>query len=406
VGNIAIRVSNLGKQYRIGAVQSQYGTFRDALSSVATELVLKLRGRAKTVDTIWALRNVTFEIQRGETIGVIGRNGAGKSTLLKVLSRITEPTCGEVDVYGRVGSLIEVGTGFHPELTGRENIYLNGAVLGMRRRDVRQKFDQIVAFSEVEKFIDTPVKHYSSGMYMRLAFAVAAHLEPEILIVDEVLAVGDAEFQKKCLAKIEDVARNGHTVLFVTHNMQPIQALCQRALWFDGGRLMAAGKVSDVVRQRMKYTLSNPGKDEGLYDVKVRTLDWNGNQLMEWRTDEELVIRVTIQGLVPSEPPVTVVSCYTVEGAWLFTLQSDMFPDVPQSFPGSELTLDFHIKNTAIATSEAYIDVGLRESGETRFVALYPRIHFFSIVSTITPHHQGSQPLLTLPASMQVISNS
>jgi lipopolysaccharide transport system ATP-binding protein len=198
-------------------------------------------------NTIWALKDVSFEIKRGEVVGIIGRNGAGKSTLLKILSRITEPTEGTAEIHGRVGSLLEVGTGFHPELTGRENIYLNAAILGMKKAEIERKFDEIVAFAEVEKFIDTPVKHYSSGMHVRLAFAVAAYLEPEILLVDEVLAVGDAGFQKKCLGKMGDVARQGRTVLFVSHNMAAINRLCSRAIWLQDGQLRRAGATTEIV---------------------------------------------------------------------------------------------------------------------------------------------------------------
>jgi lipopolysaccharide transport system ATP-binding protein len=205
----------------------------------------------------WALRDVSFEVHQGEVVGIIGRNGAGKSTLLKILSRITEPSVGEVDIYGRVGSLLEVGTGFHPDLTGRENIFLNGTILGMRRREVQRRFDEIVAFAEVDRFIDTPVKHYSSGMYVRLAFAVAAHLEPEILIVDEVLAVGDAEFQRKSLGRIHQVASEGRTVLFVSHALPTVQHLCTRALLFNAGQILAAGDVEAVVREYVAATQSS-----------------------------------------------------------------------------------------------------------------------------------------------------
>jgi lipopolysaccharide transport system ATP-binding protein len=198
-------------------------------------------------ETIWALKEVSFEIKRGEVVGIIGRNGAGKTTLLKILSRITEPAEGYAEIHGRVGSLLEVGTGFHPELSGRENIYLNGAILGMRKAEIQGKFDEIVDFAEIEKFIDTPVKHYSSGMYVRLAFAVAAHLDPEILLVDEVLAVGDAVFQKKCIGKMGDVAKGGKTILFVSHNMIAVQSLCQRAIWLQNGALIQKGEASDVV---------------------------------------------------------------------------------------------------------------------------------------------------------------
>jgi lipopolysaccharide transport system ATP-binding protein len=232
----AIRVEHLSKRYRIGAAQSKfhYGMLREVLVDVAmtpVRLVKAMAGRgmrgSNSSSFIWALDDVSFEVEEGRVLGIVGRNGAGKSTLLKVLSRVTEPTKGNVTVRGRVGSLLEVGTGFHPELTGRENIYMNGAVLGMKRAEIDRKFDEIVAFSEVEQFIETPVKRYSSGMYLRLAFAVAAHLEPEILVVDEVLAVGDAEFQKKCLGKMNDVAQDGRTVLFVSHNMSAILRLTQ-----------------------------------------------------------------------------------------------------------------------------------------------------------------------------------
>ncbi len=254
MGDIAIRVEEIGKKYRIGKPE-KYKTLRDTLASSFTAPFLRvgrlLRGEV-AVDSgqdeqFWALKEVSFEVRQGDVIGVIGGNGAGKSTLLKILSRITEPTTGFAEIHGRVASLLEVGTGFHQELTGRENTYLNGAILGMNKREIDRKFDEIVAFSEVEKFIDTPVKHYSSGMYLRLAFAVAAHLEPEILIVDEVLAVGDAGFQQKCLGKMGAVAKEGRTVLFVSHNMGAITQLCGRAVQLEKGRLKRTGSAGEVV---------------------------------------------------------------------------------------------------------------------------------------------------------------
>jgi lipopolysaccharide transport system ATP-binding protein len=249
-----IRVSGLGKQYRIGRHEAPYATLRESIAGAARGSVDRIRrifdraGNSGTTrdDLLWALRDVDFEIEPCEVVGVIGRNGAGKSTLLKILSRVTEPTTGRVELYGRVGSLLEVGTGFHPELTGRENIFLNGAILGMGRREIARKLDEIIAFAEIEKFADTAVKRYSSGMYTRLAFAVAAHLEPDILIIDEVLAVGDAQFQKKCLGKIGEVARHGRTVLFVSHNMVAVQRLCNRAILLTGGRLAKVGTVTEV----------------------------------------------------------------------------------------------------------------------------------------------------------------
>jgi lipopolysaccharide transport system ATP-binding protein len=252
----AIQVENLSKRYRIGTAQTKfrYGMLRDVLVDTITAPVRWARtlgkGRDHEIDQpnyIWALDDVSFDVEEGKVLGIVGRNGAGKSTLLKVLSRVTEPTRGTVAVRGRVGSLLEVGTGFHPELTGRENIYMNGAILGMKRAEIERKFDEIVAFSEVEQFIETPVKRYSSGMYLRLAFAVAAHLEPEILVVDEVLAVGDAEFQKKCLGKMGDVAQQGRTVLFVSHNMSAILRLTEEAIVLDRGKMLMRGPTQKAV---------------------------------------------------------------------------------------------------------------------------------------------------------------
>lgn len=282
MGDIAIRAEDLGKSYRIGEREPYY-TLRDSL---ARSLTLPFRwfrngerppaanGESRSnaglrpargnPQSIWALKDVCFEVKRGEVVGVIGRNGAGKSTLLKILAQITEPSRGLVKISGRVGSLLEVGTGFHPELTGRENVYLNGAILGMRKKEIESNFDAIVAFAEIEKFLDTPVKHYSSGMYMRLAFSVAAHLEPEILLVDEVLAVGDAAFQKKCLGKMGTVANEGKTVLFVSHNMAAIQRLCDLGLVLDAGQVLFAGTASEAVETYVRLTSE---RDHGWADL-------------------------------------------------------------------------------------------------------------------------------------------
>ncbi len=254
MSDIAIRVNQIGKRYKIGQLHGQsYRTLRDSIAGIFT------RKEQVNGGHIWALRDVSFEVRQGQVLGVIGRNGAGKSTLLKLLSRVTEPTEGEAEIRGRVGSLLEVGTGFHPELTGRENIYLNGAILGMKRAEIERKFDEIVAFAEIEKFIETPVKRYSSGMYLRLAFAVAAHLEPEILVVDEVLAVGDAEFQRKCLGKMSDVACEGRTVLFVSHNMSAILRLTEETLVIEKGRLALRASTAQAV----DYYLSRGYAQEG-----------------------------------------------------------------------------------------------------------------------------------------------
>jgi lipopolysaccharide transport system ATP-binding protein len=248
MGAAAIRVHGLGKRYQIGAAAPRAGHLREAL----TDLVLapfRRAAAARGARAFWALRDVSLDVDHGEVLGVVGKNGAGKSTLLKIIARVTSPTAGRVELFGRVGSLLEVGTGFHPDLTGRENIYLNGTILGMRKREIDRKFDEIVAFAEVEPFVDTPVKRYSSGMYVRLAFAVAAHLDTEILLMDEVLAVGDAEFQKKCLGKMDDVAQAGRTIVFVSHNMAAVQRLCTRGVLLAHGQVAAAGPIGDVVRR-------------------------------------------------------------------------------------------------------------------------------------------------------------
>lgn len=257
--DIVIKAENIGKKYVIGhqAERGGYTSLRDVLMQNARTLWNKTKDLATgkpiiqgdTMEEVWALKDVSFEIRRGEAVGIIGRNGAGKSTLLKVLSRITEPSTGKITIKGRVASLLEVGTGFNPELTGRENIYLNGTILGMARKEIKRKFDEIVAFAEVEKYLDTPVKRYSSGMYVRLAFAVAAHLEPEILVVDEVLAVGDAAFQKKCLGKMGEVAHEGRTVLFVSHNMAAISQLCSKGMLIESGKIRASGTTDEVVQK-------------------------------------------------------------------------------------------------------------------------------------------------------------
>jgi lipopolysaccharide transport system ATP-binding protein len=299
----AIRVEHLGKQYRIGGPQLRYKTIRDSLVNLVKNPFKVSRNSDE--NHIWALKDVSFEIQPGEVVGVIGRNGAGKSTLLKVLAHITSPTEGKVEIRGRIGSLLEVGTGFHPELTGRENIYLNGAVLGMKRTEINRKFDEIVDFAEIEKFLDTPVKHYSSGMYMRLAFAVAAHLEPEILLVDEVLAVGDAQFQKKCLGKMGEVAIQGRTVLFVSHNMAAIKGLCNKGFLMSKGGILMNGDIFSIVSgylSSLNYC-SEISHDKSKYNDKlhiyrIRILK-NGILSTIFSNLETLVLRIECRVKVP-----------------------------------------------------------------------------------------------------------
>ena len=303
-----ISVSNLGKRYRIShqGEKHRYTALRDVIASKVTSLFQnrksEIRNR-KSVEDFWALKDVSFEVKQGEVVGIIGRNGAGKSTLLKILSRITEPTEGEVRITGRVASLLEVGTGFHPELTGRENIFLNGAILGMSRAEIKKKFDEIVAFAEMEKFLDTPVKRYSSGMYVRLAFAVAAHLEPEILIVDEVLAVGDAEFQKKCLGKMQSVAtKEGRTVLFVSHNMKAVQTLCQTGIVLQAGRIKcvstaeeALGFYSASTERQNSLTFRVDDSRPSIASIKVDSTELD---------EGNLIVDIGFKAPFPLNPPV------------------------------------------------------------------------------------------------------
>ncbi len=285
MSDIAIKVENLSKLYHIGAKKS--GSLRETLEHSFNKLIGK-KDAIDKAEEFWALKDVNFEIKKGEAVGIIGRNGAGKSTLLKILSRITEPTTGKITINGRVASLLEVGTGFHPELTGRENIFMNGAILGMKQAEIKRKFDEIVDFSGIEKFIDTPVKHYSSGMYVRLAFAVAAHLEPEILIVDEVLAVGDAEFQKKCLGKMNDVAsKEGRTVLFVSHSMTAISSLCASTILLDKGKIEFFGEAESAVNKYLQHQNFTSSFIE-LNPNNSRQSHWGGRNIAELTSIEIL----------------------------------------------------------------------------------------------------------------------
>jgi len=335
----AISVNNISKQYKIGAAQQkfQYNMFRDVIVDTLmtpVRVIQALRGKGMrgttATSTIWALDDVSFDLEEGKVLGIVGRNGAGKSTLLKILSRVTEPTKGTVSVRGRVGSLLEVGTGFHPELSGRENIYMNGAILGMKRAEIDTKFDEIVEFSEVSQFIDTPVKRYSSGMYLRLAFAVAAHLEPEILVVDEVLAVGDAEFQRKCLGKMNDVAQQGRTVLFVSHNMSAILRLTQEAIVLNKGKLIKRAPSPEAVDfylssgqaesgQRMWGADEVPAASAPFKPVAVRLKDRNGNIVDTIRSVEPLIVEWEYQLNAPITGLRVGMYLSTMRGEYIFT---------------------------------------------------------------------------------------
>jgi len=348
MSNTAIRVENLSKKYILGEeLHGKSTSFREALSSGVKSFGQKLinSGNKKSItnDEFWALKDVSFEINQGDKVGIIGRNGAGKSTLLKLLSRITEPTQGQIKIKGRVASLLEVGTGFHPELSGRENVYLNGAILGMSRVEIQRKFDEIVAFSEVEKFLDTPVKRYSSGMYVRLAFAVAAHLEPELLIVDEVLAVGDSQFQKKCLGKMGEISEGGRTIIFVSHNMQAVRRLCSRAIYLEKGSVKKTTDLEDAINQ-YSSNVSMSSLDIDLdkihrmsgFGEKARLLRLRISSDSKLAYSEPLILIFTIECYQPLSGLAVGVGFETMDGVRVMTLDSD------HNYPSLDLGIGIH----------------------------------------------------------------
>lgn len=345
----AIRAENLSKLYQLGARARVNRTLGETLVETLRQSFTRLKASAKkdTDSALWALKDVSFTVQPGEVVGLIGRNGAGKSTLLKVLSRITEPTSGSADMRGRVGSLLEVGTGFHPELSGRENIYLNGSILGMSRRDIARKFDEIVAFAELDRFIDTPVKRYSSGMFVRLAFAVAAHLEPEILLVDEILAVGDAAFQKKCLGKMNEIARHARTILFVSHNTAAMLSFCQRGIWLDHGRIVADDAIEPVIQQYLSSLKVAAPEDLTTHTARqgngrvrftsVRFERADGSALDHGVSGQPLVVRLEYRAEKPELLPNcrASVTCYDLLGQPLFNCSSELVIQDPLTLPAT-----------------------------------------------------------------------
>jgi lipopolysaccharide transport system ATP-binding protein len=390
MSDIVISVENLSKRYLVGhRFHERYTALRDVIAREARNFARKavdaFRGRqivqGDEIEEFWALQSVSFEVHRGEIIGIIGNNGAGKSTLLKILSRITEPTAGRVRLRGRVASLLEVGTGFHPELTGRENIFLNGAILGMSRREIRSKFDQIVAFADVEKFLDTPVKHYSSGMYVRLAFSVAAHLEPDILVVDEVLSVGDADFQKKCLGKMDEVSRlNGRTVLLVSHNMAAVSSLCASSIWLDRGHIKNFGQTSQILREYL-------GQDASRLD-RIIELDrcprWAGSdhrlrlKSLEWlcklplRHGELARARVSFITTSPLENISVGIGFSSMDGRRLLTYETDFQEGyrVTLAKPG-QYSCEVEIASLPLTPDVYSVDVGCR-SGDLHSLDYVP----------------------------------
>ena len=379
MGEAILSIEGVGKKYLLQRRTEGPRGLRHVLTDVLKRPFTRghsvpSAGLAAGTEEFWALRDIRFDVRPGEVVGIIGRNGAGKSTLLKILSRITVPTTGRITLRGRIASLLEVGTGFHPELTGRENIYLNGAILGMTRVEIKKRFDAIVAFSEVERFLDTPVKRYSSGMYMRLAFAVAAHLEPEILVVDEVLAVGDGQFQQKCLGKMGEVAsQQGRTILFVSHNLAAVQKLCGECKLIEEGRLVCEGRPAEVVREYLDLAGRNLAAGAALCqqescEVRLRVLDRDARPTRTWRYGESLRFDVTVVAHHPIWNPAVDLAFYDDRRTRLFALQSDRLGTGPERIEGS-WTASFVIENPGLALSEVSLDVGVRE-GSGEYLAL------------------------------------
>lgn len=378
MSSFAITADGLSKAYRLGKQTRSPDTLVGALKAVARYPLDNFRHLRSLTQThsddphlLWALRDASFEIKQGDVVGVVGRNGSGKSTLLKLLSRITDPTSGSARILGRVSSLLEVGTGFHPELSGRDNIYLNGTILGMSKREVDRKFDEIVDFSGVARFLDTPTKRYSSGMQVRLAFSVAAHLEPDVLIVDEVLAVGDAEFQRRCLGKMQEVATGGRTVLFVSHNMSTIGQLCNVGMLLSHGRITATGALKQVVQAYMDdlFTTQSDAGDESLH-VSVTTAVDGAESEKVWKQGSQLTVRVSVWSQQAVQGPAIDLYLNSTSGRMVFA-QSDRFLDSSNGTSEHNWVFEFQLENTGFVSDYMTMDVGFRFNSSTRYIALW-----------------------------------
>jgi lipopolysaccharide transport system ATP-binding protein len=407
--NFAIAIDSLSKRYMIGHQRVRGEGMRHAIEGAMRAPLTWLRSaRQKKMELadFWALQDVSFQVKQGEVVGIIGRNGAGKSTLLKVLSRITVPTEGRIRIAGRIASLLEVGTGFHQELTGRENIFLNGAILGMTRAEIVRKFDEIVEFSGIEEFLDTPVKRYSSGMYVRLAFAVAAHLEPEILIVDEVLAVGDEAFQRKCLGKIGSFARSGRTVLFVSHNMEAIRSLCQRAIWLDHGRLHKDGPVEDIVEDYfnstaddMSFSCANP--DYGLMVKNVVLKNSRGVKSGQFRPGDDLIVEVSYEAQKPLEKPYIVFGVLGINGS-CFTANMLLDGHRPELLMGTG-QFSCRFKSLPLFPQNYTVKMSIRTKTGLDWIVNYQDVAHFSVVGNLTQYGFKGEFLSRASSSTPVV---
>jgi lipopolysaccharide transport system ATP-binding protein len=405
----AITIENLGKRYTISHQRANGDGLRHAMEGAIRNPLAWLRsGRQQKLQRIdfWALKDVSFQVNQGEVVGIIGRNGAGKSTLLKILSRITVPSRGRIRIDGRVASLLEVGTGFHEELTGRENIFLNGAILGMSRAEIIRKFDEIVEFSEIEAFLDTPVKRYSSGMYVRLAFAVAAHLEPEILIVDEVLAVGDIAFQKKCLGKMESFVQNGRTVLFVSHNMEAIRTLCQRGIWLKNGGLHKDGRAHEIVEDyfndtssELSFSCQNP--DYGLIVQKVVLKNDRGEESSQFRPGEDLIVEISFDAQKRLVQPYVVLGVQGINGS-CFTANMLLDGHRPASLDGT-CKLACRFKSLPLLPQSYAVKMSVRTRNGNDRIVNYQEVAYFNVVGDLTEYGYKGEFLSRASNSTSVV---
>lgn len=385
-----LAVENLGKRYTISHKGANREGLRHAIEAAVRSPMKWLRtqtGQGSRAEDFWALRNVSFDVHRGEVVGIIGSNGAGKSTLLKILSRITPPTEGRARINGRIASLLEVGTGFHQELTGRENIFLNGAILGMTRAEIIRKFDEIVSFSEIDEFLDTPVKRYSSGMYVRLAFAVAAHLDPEILIIDEVLAVGDASFQKKCLGKMEDIAQHGRTVLFVSHNMEAVSSLCGRVLWMENGQVRLDGPADQVVGayfNSLETTYSYVNDKCGFTVRQVTLKNSQGQPCSTIRPGDDLAVEISFEAKRPIEKPYLAICIYGAAGpCFASNMVLDGYrPSVLEGFGKVVCTF----KSIPLLPQDYTVTLGIRAAEYDEVIVPYQRVGLFNVIADLAEY--------------------
>ncbi len=406
----AISVNNICKAYRIGAKVDTPDTLVGALKAIVHYPVKNFRylrslsrvGHRDSNSVVWALRDISFDVPQGEVVGIVGRNGAGKSTLLKVLSRITDPTSGAATIRGRVSSLLEVGTGFHPELSGRDNIYMNGTILGMTKREIDRKFDEIVDFSGVDRFLDTPIKRYSSGMQVRLAFSVAAHLDPEILVIDEVLAVGDAEFQKRCIGKMQEVASSGRTVLFVSHNMTAIGQLCTSGILLSQGRVAATGSLEHVVQSYMDdlfQTRAEVGNDTARIRVGTAV---DGDELERiWHHGSTLTVNVMISTQDVIQAPAIDLYFHASSGRVIFA-QSDRFIDSSSNTDAHSWQFEFQFKNNGFVSDYMTLDVGFRFSSSTRYLGLWRSLAAVALGAVPPGYTHGRDCPIAVPCQVQL----